>query len=118
MVSKIIMRLSIEEENLENFIVFFKDIIKSLAESSVAKLKEFEKLAAKEQESVSHKISYKDKMFQPSEEPKIVQLLMIFYDIIKSLKASLTEEKELNIITKFKDILLCEPIKDLCETGC
>ena len=33
---------------------------------------------------------------------------MIFYDIMKSLKASVSsEEKELTIISQFKEILLC-----------
>ena len=70
-------------------------------------------------EVTSTKISYKEKVYKTYQEPKIVQLLMIFYDIMKSLKASMaSEEKQLSIISKFKEILLCEDIKQFCEIGC
>jgi hypothetical protein len=45
--------------------------------------------------------------------------MMIFYEIIKSMKKSITiDDKNINLLEEFRQILECDEIKDLCEKGC
>ena len=45
--------------------------------------------------------------------------MLIFYEIIKSMKKSIkTQEKNANLLEDFRQILECEEVKELCEKGC
>lgn len=97
-ISKIIMRLSLDEKNFESFVHYFKKIIRSLAIKITKSLTEaFQKYGGTQ--SIPHRLSYKDKLYKSNTEPLIVRLMMIFYEIIKSMKKSIkTEEKNANLL--------------------
>lgn len=61
--SKIIMRLSIEDSNLNNFVLFFQKIIRNLAQKTTKSLLDTYQKYGNEQ-SISHKPSYKEKVYK------------------------------------------------------
>lgn len=95
-----------DESNLNNFIKFFKEIIKGLATKSFDDLEEILKSDKMEafgnQEDIRKRVSL--------EESKIVILLHIFYEIIKSFKST-ADSRQKFIINEFKKILFCDEIK-------
>lgn len=45
--------------------------------------------------------------------------MMIFYEIIKSMKKLIkTDDKNANLLEDFRRILECEEVRELCERGC
>lgn len=82
------MRLSLDEKNLDNFIHYFKKIIRSLAQKITKSLAEsYTKYGSNQM--IPHRLSYKDKIYKSYSEPLIVRLMLIFYEIIKSMKKSI-----------------------------
>lgn len=96
------MRLSIDEKNLNNFVHFFKKIIRNMANKITKSLVQtFQKYGA--QKNLANKHSFKERTYKNFNEPIIVQMMTIFYDIIKSMKTSIiTQEKHSNLLAQFR----------------
>lgn len=65
-ISKIIMRLSLDEKNLSSFIHFFKKVIRSLAQKITKSFIETYEKSSKH-ESIPHRLSYRDKLYKSHE---------------------------------------------------
>lgn len=97
-VSKIIMRLSIEHTNLNSFIEYLDRLMKQLSQEA---LRDIERWRSRE-----------DRKDEMEGEGKIVNLMYIFYEMVKAFESLPTsEEKHFSVLQAFRNIVEYEKLQ-------
>jgi hypothetical protein len=103
-VSRIIMRLSLNDNNLDRFILFMRQLVQQLAELSLAKVEE---------------MCHAEQVGQSSKDYlKIVNLMGIFFEMVVSFKSyPADKEKHEHVMADFRKIVELDSLQLLCETA-